>query len=201
MVLTTLPFAAFAVAQVGTPGPANMALMATGAAQGFRASLPFALGVTAGKQLLIWPLGLGLMTFLADAPLLFAVLKWAAIGYICWLAWRVAQMRLTPGTETRRVGFRAGLIVHPLNPKAWAMAITGLTSFVPAGASAFQATLMVALTLGTAQLILHPLWAFAGDRLARVLASTRYERALMITLALLTVASVLHVLLLEGATP
>ncbi|MEM7644733.1 MAG: LysE family translocator, partial [Pseudomonadota bacterium] len=57
MSVAILPFAAFALSQVGTPGPANMALMATGARFGLRAALPFVAGVALGKQLIIWPIG------------------------------------------------------------------------------------------------------------------------------------------------
>ena len=58
-------FAIFAASQVGTPGPANMALLATGARYGFRRALPFVAGVALGKQLVIWPVGFGLMELAA----------------------------------------------------------------------------------------------------------------------------------------
>ena len=61
MSIAILPLAIFAASQVGTPGPANMALLATGARFGFRAALPFVAGVALGKQLIIWPIGFGLM--------------------------------------------------------------------------------------------------------------------------------------------
>lgn len=189
-------FAVFAAAQVGTPGPANMALLATGAAHGFRAALPFVAGVALGKQLIIWPIGFGLMTVLAGYPLVFEMLRWAAVAYICWLAWRVAGMRLTPGAAGRSPGFAAGLAVHPLNPKAWAMIVTGFTSFVEPGTPALLATATIAAVLFAVQALLHPVWAYFGDRLARSLAGTRYERGLMVGLALLTVLSVLYVLAL-----
>ena len=51
----------FSISQVGTPGPANMALLATGASFGLRRALPFVAGVVVGKQIIIWPLGFGLM--------------------------------------------------------------------------------------------------------------------------------------------
>ena len=44
------------------------------------------------------------------------------------------------------------------------------------------------------QLFFHPLWALAGDRIARSLAGTAAEPYLMYSLAFLTVASVLFVL-------
>ncbi len=51
----------FSVAQIGTPGPANMALLAIGAGYGLRRALPFVAGVVVGKQLSILPLGLSLI--------------------------------------------------------------------------------------------------------------------------------------------
>ena len=77
-----LSFLVFAVSQVGTPGPANMALLATGARYGFRAALPFVAGVAFGKQLIIWPIGFGLMGLAETAPWLFIGLKYISAGYI-----------------------------------------------------------------------------------------------------------------------
>lgn len=193
-------FMVFAASQVGTPGPANMALMATGARFGFRAALPFVAGVALGKQLVIWPVGYGLMELAGRFPGLFEGLKWVSAGYICWLAWRVANLRLTAGSGAHRApGFLAGLAVHPLNPKAWAMIVAGFTGFVAAGTPTFQATLTIALCLLTCQLVLHPIWTFAGDRIAQAVAGRPAEKYLMWTLAGLTVASVLFVVFAGGA--
>jgi len=127
-------FLIFAASQVGTPGPANMALMATGAGFGLRSALPFVAGVVLGKQLIIWPIGFGLMALAAQFPLVFTTLKYISAAYIVWLAWRVAQMRLAAGQGGAGVpGFAAGLIVHPLNPKAWAMIFAGFTAFTTPG--------------------------------------------------------------------
>ena len=195
MSVAVASFAIFAASQVGTPGPANMALMATGARYGFRAALPFVLGVALGKQLVIWPVGFGLMELAERAPLVFTLLKYASAAYIIWLAWKVANLRLgaTRG-EGEAPGFAAGLIVHPLNPKAWAMIVGGFTAFVAPGTSAIEATATIAAVLLGCQLLLHPMWTLAGDAIARTVAGTAAEPYLMWTLAALTVASVLFVL-------
>ena len=188
-------FAVFAASQVGTPGPANMALMATGARFGFRAALPFVAGVALGKQLIIWPIGFGLMELAEAAPAVFTALKYASAAYIIWLAWKVANMRLGQGRDTGKApGFLAGLIVHPLNPKAWAMIVGGFTAFVTPGTPIFNATATIAAVLLACQLLMHPLWTLGGHTIARTLAGTRAEPYLMYTLAGLTVASVLFVL-------
>jgi hypothetical protein len=98
---------------------------------GFRAALPFVAGVALGKQLIIWPVGFGLMELSARAPWVFEMLKYISAAYIIWLAWKVANLRLGQGTGTGAApGFAAGLIVHPLNPKAWAMIVGSFTAFV-----------------------------------------------------------------------
>lgn len=201
MSVATTSFLIFAASQVGTPGPANMALLATGARFGFRAALPFVVGVALGKQLVIWPVGLGLMELSDRAPWVFETLKWVSAAYICWLAWKVANLRLSHGKETEKApGFWAGLIVHPLNPKAWAMIVTGFTSFVALGTPTLQATATIAAVLLGCQLLLHPIWTFAGDRIARTVAGTAAETYLMWTLAGLTVLSVFFVLFGGGAS-
>lgn len=195
MAVATASFAIFAASQVGTPGPANMALLATGARYGFRAALPFVLGVALGKQLVIWPVGFGLMEIADRVPGLFGALKWASAAYICWLAWKVAGMKLAVGQAIDKApGFLAGLIVHPLNPKAWAMIVAGFAGFVATGTPSFQATATIAAVLLACQLILHPVWCFAGDMIATAVAGRPAETYLMRTLALLTVLSVLFVL-------
>ncbi len=185
----------FSVSQIATPGPANMAMMATGARYGFRAALPFVGGVVLGKQMIIWPIGFGLMGLADTAPFLFTLLKYASAAYIIWLAWKVANLRLAVGQGPDTApGFVAGLIVHPLNPKAWAMTVSSFTAFVAPGTSPFNATVTIAAVSLGCQIVLHPMWTLAGDRIAKTVAGTRGEPYLMWTLAALTVASVLFVL-------
>ena len=191
-----ISFVAFAFSQVATPGPANMAMLATGARYGFRAALPFVAGVVLGKQLIIWPIGFGLMSLADQVPLLFVLLKYVSAAYIIWLAWRVANMRLSVKKDTANApGFVAGLWVHPLNPKAWAMIVAGFTNFVDPSTPTLTATAIIALSLMGIQIICHPVWTFFGDRIARLLIGTPSERYLMWSLAALTVAFVGYALL------
>ncbi|MDE0752661.1 MAG: LysE family translocator [Planktomarina sp.] len=185
----------FAVSQIGTPGPANMALLATGAGYGLRRALPFVAGVVVGKQLIIWPLGFGLMQLADSWPVVFSVMKYISAAYIIYLAWRVANMRLKVNKSVGSPpGFVAGLVVHPLNPKAWGMITTAFTSFVIAGAGTFAATFSVAVVLLSCQMLLHPLWAGAGQLIANTIQGTRAERVVFVTLALLTIVTVFYAL-------
>ena len=193
--MINLSFIPFAFSQVATPGPANMAMLATGARFGFRAALPFVAGVILGKQLIIWPIGYGIMEVASQIPILFEILKFLSALYIIWLAWRVANMRLSSGEPSVDApGFRSGLLVHPLNPKAWAMILVGFTNFVESNSPTFFATLYIAASLLIIQIICHPIWTLFGDRIAKFIIGKKYERVFMWFLALVTVIFVLMAL-------
>ena len=193
--MINLSFIPFAFSQVATPGPANMAMMATGARFGFRAALPFVAGVILGKQLIIWPIGYGIMEVASQVPLIFETLKFLSAIYIIWLAWRVANMRLSSGeSSVDAPGFWSGLLVHPLNPKAWAMILVGFTNFVESDTTTFYATLYIAASLLIIQIICHPIWTLFGDRIAKFIIGKKYERVFMWFLALVTVIFVLMAL-------
>ena len=193
--MINLSFIPFAFSQVATPGPANMAMMATGARFGFRAALPFVAGVILGKQLIIWPIGYGIMEVASQVPLLFEILKFLSALYIIWWAWRVANMRLSSGEPSLDApGFWSGLLVHPLNPKAWAMILVGFTNFVESDTATFYATLYIAGSLLIIQIICHPIWTLFGDRIAKFIIGKKYERVFMWFLALITVIFVLMAL-------
>jgi threonine/homoserine/homoserine lactone efflux protein len=189
-------FFIFAITQIGTPGPANMILMATGAKYGLRSALPFVAGVVIGKQLIIWPIGFGLMELATFAPPVFIALKWISGLYIIWLAWRISQIRFTKNRDLNIVpGFFAGLLVHPLNPKAWALITTSFTAFTISGFSSLNTTFTIASILLLIQLTLHPCWTLFGATIGKYVAGTKIEKYLMWSLAAVTLLSVLSVLL------
>lgn len=193
--IALVPFLIFAFSAVGTPGPANMLMMATGARFGLWRAVPFMAGVVLSKQFVIWPIGLGLMSVLSPTSPVFIALKWASAAYMLWLAWRVAQMRMDTSVQVERApSLAAGLVVHPLNPKAWAMLITIFTNFVPADAPILPTTATVATLLLVVQCICAPIWAGGGVLIARLIAGTAAERYVMAALAVLTAATVLFVL-------
>lgn len=188
MVLSLFHFLLFAFSQVATPGPANMIMLATGAKYGFRKALPFVFGVIVGKQIIIWPIGFGLLLLNKDYPYIFIFFKYISAGYILWLAWRIANMRISTKTSNKTApNFFSGLIVHPINPKAWALITTGFTNFVDPISPVFYSTATVAVCLFGVQVVCHPIWTLFGERIAILVSGTVYERYMMLIFATLTV--------------
>jgi threonine/homoserine/homoserine lactone efflux protein len=167
---TGLALAAFVVAMVGSPGPANIALMGAGAAVGFRAALPFLVGTITGFVALATVLAFGLSDLLARFPPVKMALLAAGTMYLCWLAYRLWHARPSTPTEGAAApGFAAGLLVHPLNPKAWAMLVAAFGQFVPAGGDAWTGAIAVVLAFVVLGTPLNAIWCAGGSLLAEQL--------------------------------
>ena len=180
----------FVASQVGTPGPANISLMAHSARFGVRESLPFFLGVVFGKQLIIWPIGFGLVRLLESYPVAAGVLQAASILYLLFIAWRIANMSIVQKDSANRLSFWMGLPVHPLNPKACAMIVAAFTTFLPQGIGQFEGVLAVAVILLIVQLVLQAFWMIFGGALARLVIGTSWERTFFRTMAIVMMISV-----------
>ena len=93
--------------------------------------------------------------------------------------------------------FFQGLIVHPLNPKAWLMIATASASFIPNTMTPLEAALVLAPTFFSVQLVLHPMWCLFGSWVADKIAGTVYERVFILAIIGLTFLSVLLIILSE----
>ena len=109
-----MALAAFAAAMTGTPGPANLSLMASGAAVGFVRSALFLIGVWLGFCVVLAATAAGLGALLAASSGLYAGLKIAGFAYICFLAVQLFRMTPESGSQTadaRRLGWLDGAII------------------------------------------------------------------------------------------
>ena len=114
----------FVLLMVGTPGPANMLAMIGGARLGLAPCVGFIAGLTIGKVGVNVLFGVGLGLLLAEQAALLLALKLVSAAYLAWLAIQSWNPQVTDGQDSRKgLRFREGLIVHPLNPKAWVMSL------------------------------------------------------------------------------
>ncbi|MBL4908186.1 MAG: LysE family translocator [Sneathiella sp.] len=110
-----------------SPGPANLAIMATSMRTGRRAGLFLALGVVFGS--LTWGIlaALGLSAFMSTFGWLMSALKVAGGLYLFWLAFKAFRSAMRPDiSQTVKTGrelssaqyFGRGLALHLTNPKS-----------------------------------------------------------------------------------
>lgn len=192
-----LPLIGFAFVTSVTPGPNNMMLLASGLNFGLGRTVPHMAGITLGYGLMIVICGLGLAQPLIHWPALALGLKWVSVGYMLWLAWKLAQSASpraggAGASAARPMTFLQAAAFQWVNPKAWVMALGAISAF--AGTST-GGVLVVALTCALVGLPSVAVWTFAGDRLARVLTDPRNLRLFNWTMAGLLVLSLIPALL------
>jgi threonine/homoserine/homoserine lactone efflux protein len=183
-------FLVFAVVSSVTPGPNNLMLMASGSAFGLKRTVPHLAGVVIGFGLMTLAVGLGLAGLLRTAPIVFVVLKWAAVAYILYIAWRMVRAKGpgVGGTDGRPISFLAAAGFQWINPKAWVMAVGAVGAY--AGRGHFVAD--VALIAATFVLVNIPtalVWASFGAAIRRWFRKPGHLKAFNWTMAALLVAS------------
>ena len=158
----------FAVSMVATPGPANMILLNAGSQFGFKKAIPFVFGIILSKQLIIWPIGFGILTFFELFPNFVNFIKFLSCTYIIWLAWKLSNFKINDNKELEKPpSFFHGLPVHPTNPKAWAMVSVGFSNYTNPNESLLISTLILATIFIIIQFIFHNLWCFFGVQLKK----------------------------------
>ncbi|MGA1022451.1 MAG: LysE family translocator [Candidatus Puniceispirillaceae bacterium] len=191
--LALLGFIAF---MVGTPGPANLVAMLAGVTQGLRGCTGFIAGLIVGKIGLNLFIGFGFGVVLAADPVLQTAFSYASASYMIWLAVRSWPRSVNPARNQHhnpavKFRFRDGVIVHPLNPKAWVMVVLAWGHFAPALGDFSLQLPVVMLSFALCQLVFHSLWCALGAYLGKSFAYSQRLAKLMILLTILVVLAAL----------
>ena len=120
----------FALVTSITPGPNNTMLLTSGVNFGFRRTLPHVFGISAGVVLLMLCVGFGLGEAFQRFPALYSVLEIASVAYLLYLAWKIGtsgEVKLRNG-ERRPMKFHEAIAFQWVNPKAWMMVLTAVTT-------------------------------------------------------------------------
>lgn len=188
-----LALLAMALPLMGSPGPAIVALTASGAAFGVRASLPFLFGILLGIFCVLGMTASGVTGLLLAVPGLGPVLVGAAVLYMLYLAYRIATAPV-PGiaeaTDSSVPGFGAGLVLAFTNVKAYTMfsalyASHTLIEGAPVADTAFKYAILTCIMMSV-----NTLWLIFGGVFAGLIRTPRIGRAFNVTMAVFLLLSV-----------
>jgi threonine/homoserine/homoserine lactone efflux protein len=186
-----LPLWAFIALMVGTPGPANLLMVSSTSAHGFKATMPFFLGIVTGKILLILFIALGFSPLIHAYPSLRIVFSLLSAFYLCYLALKGWNSGTSSSESTAPLTYVAGVFVHPLNPKGWVMVTLAYALFGPKFTTPFEETFLIPLSFLAAQFIFLPSWGLVGFFFRRQISNSPFLNRFLI---LLTIAAVLWAL-------
>lgn len=201
---TLLAASLFAVVSSITPGPNNTMLMASGVNFGFRRSLRHLLGVNLGFTFMVLCVGLGLHSVLNRFPQFYDLLRYVGSGYMLWIAWKLASTQTVPTSHStdgaaqvpaaNPMGFWAAAAFQWVNPKAWVMAVTCMSTYLSPNAGLPQVALLAALFMALGGPC-SAFWVGFGQAMRGLLQDPRRLRIFNVSMALGLVASLYPMLM------
>lgn len=182
-----------AIVLIGSPGPAAMALAATGAAHKPSQGLPLIAGLVSGVLITGLLTSLGLHELLSHWPEARIMMQICGAGFLLIMA---LLMLRQPVSESKRpqFGYVSGLLMNLLNPKAYAVFMLLISKYLPAMSSQILALLVLETVALLATLIVAFGWLLLGTLLGHHICKPAGKRRLQQLFTVLMLVFILPVL-------
>ena len=189
--MLTFAIAVFVLA--ATPGPALLSILGTGAAFGFRVGLKYVTGALVGANVVILLVISGLANFLEGLSQIRVILIFISLCYLSYIAFQIATSSSNSGLErtTNPVGFKDGVIIQLINPKAYAVALALFSGFPFSKQTLFVEIYLKLLLINVIFIPAYLAWLLTGVKLNSLNLSHKKARKVKITLALLMLVAAL----------
>lgn len=165
-----LTFAAAVFFLIITPGPGVLSAAGVGAAYGTRAGLRYVLGLFIGNNLVILAVVTGLATLVLATPWVRTALFTLSTTYLLYLAFRIAfaGSKLAFAPATSQPGVRAGILLQPINPKAYAVNTALFTGFTIFPDALIIEAIWKLVIVNAIWVPIHVLWVWLGGALKKM---------------------------------
>lgn len=183
---------------LGSPGPAPLALAASGATFGVRKSTGFLIGILLGLCVAIVGATAGVAALLSAWPEARFIVQVGGALYIGYIAIKIATAPvLNPGqsAETRVPSLLDGFIFNLLNPKAYAAFFAIFSQFLLPIEGRGPSYLVTGLVCLLVAALVDFLWLCLGGSLRPLFHKPLPARVIRVSFALLMVAAVATVFL------
>ena len=158
---------------VYSPGPGNILCAVSGAANGFRGSAPFILGLNFSYAAWSLLIGLGFGAFMQQYPTAFTYVQIAGCVYIFYLAISFFGKKAAASGNAIKLKFRDGVLSQALNVKGISIVALMYSQFLSGDSDTVLQVLQLTAMLAALNLFTHFSWALGGAWLMSRLASNR----------------------------
>ncbi len=178
-------FIAACILLIITPGPGVLSTAGFGAAYGFRPGLRYVTGLCIGQLIVIAMVVSGLAALILANPAIRNVLLVASTAYLLYLAYRIAfaGSRIQFIAATKPPGVMAGVILQPINPKAYVVNTTLFSGFVLLPQAYWTEVAIKLVILNLVWIPIHLAWLYAGVSLERLNLAPRTQRCINVAMA------------------
>ncbi len=174
-----LTFAAAVFFLIITPGPGVLSAAGVGAAYGMRSGLRYVTGLFIGNNLVILAVVSGLAALVLANPVVRTVLFVLSTAYLLYLALRIALAgsKLAFVRADSEPGVLAGILLQPINPKAYAVNTALFSGFALMPDALVTEAIWKLLIVNAIWVPIHVIWVWFGVRLKALdLAPARQRR-------------------------
>jgi len=177
---------------LGSPGPAPLALAASGATFGVRESFPFLLGVLAGLMVAIFTAAIGLAALFSVFPKAKIFIQIVGALYILFIAYKIAFAPVTTDNDGtgNAPSVLNGFLLNLLNPKAYAAFVAIFSQFLLPIKQPHLALLGTGLVCFFVATLVDIMWLAFGGVIGPVFKKPRQARILRILFAVLMLIAV-----------
>lgn len=184
----------FALVTSITPGPNNYLLFSYGKTFGFKDSGKLMLGIALGFVTMLFMSGYGLAELIAHNATIGLILKIVSSVWLLYLAWALSNLNSDITAEAKpKVGFTQAYLLQFANPKAWIMALTGASAFLPHFSNIHLNVFVFAISFGLVGVPCMLLWISFGDLISKILKSEKANRLIGYSLFLMMVSIVVMI--------
>ena len=171
-------------------------LMTSGVKFGFARTAPHLVGVILGFGLMVALLGFGLNVVFERFPAVMPVMRIAGSLYMLWLALKIALAKPLHAVDdaSRPIGFFAAAAFQWVNPKAWVMALSVLSTYAGLSDNYVRSVLLITLLCTAITVPCTSAWAWFGASIRGFLADPGRARLFNLAMAALLVASIAPIL-------
>ena len=177
-----------------TPGPNNLMLLSYGKAYGFTDSRNIILGIFLGFFLMLCLAGCGIANIIMSSPTAGLILKITGSLWMLYLAFvlRKISVEVEPGKKAP-IGFGQAFFMQFVNLKAWVMAISGASAFLPQSNNIHLNVFVYAISFGLVGFPCMIIWLKMGDLIAKVIKSEKASQILGYTMFSLMIVSIITI--------
>ncbi len=183
---------AFALVGAATPGPVNLIATTTVVQRGSGEAFKLVLGASLAYAMVVFLSG-SVMQYLVNlVPVLHQVLRWLGSLFLLYLAYQIftAPVNALSSPSALTSGWWVGSLTQLLNPKAWLVAMSGVSLYVLGQADPQWWLWIFTLVSLVCCLIGVGLWALTGRAFASFLSKPNRLQLFNRTMAIVLAASV-----------
>ncbi|KJY91719.1 transporter [Vibrio neptunius] len=187
-----LAMVVFAFVGAVTPGPVNLLATTTAVNDGLRAALKHVLGASIAYAIVVFATGQMMQTLVAILPKLEVWMQLIGSSFLFYLAYQIfaAPVKGVAVEPVKSSGWLTGSLTQIVNPKAWLVAMSGVSLYVLGQENEQYSLWLFTLVSLFVCVIGVGVWAMIGGVLANRLANPRVHRQFNRLMAIMLCASV-----------